>query len=137
MIKQINRDFKRSVNKFSDIDDIEIYLIFKWAEYEYQSIKILKFKESKTILTVKKIYKILYDNRNLFQISDSAEILKLDIKFSKSAITSNATVNIIKTIKKRKRRAKSSDENIDENIDENNKISNKRKKADIHDKQTI
>jgi hypothetical protein len=62
--------------------------------------------------------------------------LKLNTRFSKSSTATNAIVNTIKINKKRKRRAKSSDENISENIKISNKA-NKRKKTDIHDKQTM
>jgi hypothetical protein len=96
-------------------------------------IKISKFKKSETIPTAEEIYGILYDDRNLFQISNSTEILKLDAKFSKFFIAINTIVNTIKINKKRKRRAKSSDKDIDENIKILNKM-NKRKKTDIHDK---
>jgi hypothetical protein len=134
--KQIIRDLKRSVDKSSDVDDIYTYLILKWAEYKHQSIKISKFKKSETILTAEEIYGILYDNRNLFQISDSTETLKLNARPSKSFTAFNAIVNIMKTNKKYKRRAKSSDEDIGEDIKTSNNA-NKRKKTDIHDKQTM
>jgi hypothetical protein len=62
--------------------------------------------------------------------------LKLDIRPSKSSTASNIIVNTIKTNKKRKRRAKSFDEDVGENIKILNKA-NKRKKTDIHDKQTV
>jgi hypothetical protein len=114
--KQIIRNLKKSVNKFPDIDNVHTYLIFEWAEYEYQSIKILKFKKSEIIPTAEEIYRILYDNRNHFQISDSIKVLKLGVRSSKSFTASNAIVNTIKTNKKRKRRAKSSDEDVDEDI---------------------
>jgi hypothetical protein len=133
MTKQIIRNFKRSIDKFPNINDIYTYFILEWAEYEYQSIKISKFKKSKIISTAEEIYEILYDNRNLFQISDNTKALKLDAKPSKSFTASNTIVNTMKTNKKRKRRAKSSDENIGENIKISNKA-NKKKKTDIHDK---
>jgi hypothetical protein len=136
MIKQIIRDFKRSVDKSPNIDDIHTYFIFEWAEYEHQSIKISKFKESEIIPTIEEIYGILYDNRNFFQISDSTKVLKLEARSSKPSTASNAIVNTMKTNKKRKRRAKSSDEDIGEDIKISNKA-NKRKKTDIHDKQTV
>jgi hypothetical protein len=47
--KQIIKIFKKSVDKSSNIDDIQIYFILKWTEYKYQSIKISKFKKSQTI----------------------------------------------------------------------------------------
>jgi hypothetical protein len=62
--------------------------------------------------------------------------LKLDARFPKSATASNAIINTIKINKKRKRRAKSSDEDVGEDNKISNKA-NKRKKADIHDKQII
>jgi hypothetical protein len=110
--------------------------MLEWAEYQHQSIKISKFKESETIPTAKEIYGILYDNRNFFQTSDSIEVLKLDARSPKSVTASNTIINTIKINKKRKRRAKSSDENIGEDIKTSNKT-NKRKKTDIHDKQSV
>jgi hypothetical protein len=136
IIKQFIRDLKKFIDKFPDINDIYIYFIFEWAEYEYQSIKISKFKESEIISTAEEVYGILYDNRNFFQISNSIKVLKLDIRSSKSFTAFNTIINIMKINKKRKRRAKSFDENIGENIKISNKA-NKRKKNDIYDKQTV
>jgi hypothetical protein len=133
IIKQIIRDFKRFIDKFSDADDIHTYFIFEWTKYEYHSIKISKFKESETIPTAEEVYGVLYDNRNFFQISDSIEVLKLNARFSKSFTVSNVIVNTMKTNKKRKRRVKSFDEDIGEDIKISNKA-NKRKKTDVHDK---